>query len=377
MYQIQTEDLLPLLSLDTNPDPNPQKFHVPASTIILSRVCVNFLSSRASFSDWAVCRAHREELLDRWVPGEGCCHHRCPRTDQGDMVTARVTYSMSKTILKSEGMVLPIGGKVCKGCKDDYVKQFIPALKSIKDVKPASKEEQEQKVPLAAKQPPAPVQGISQDDIQRRLSQLTPVPPADIEAPGPRIASPPSKSPEPNSTNSNATASTTVETVDTADHIVIVKTEIEDPESENMQTEVTEETSEAIDSELTTVDSALNSQSEENDSSQPVTVNDEYKFFCKLCRIGFLKETSYKYHMANNKEEHARIKTQKHKPFYKEHSKLDDPHYCDLCHVVLKSESAYKSHYSKLHLERRTRVFYCRECGDIFKCKVEHQHHIT
>ena len=81
--------------------------------------------------------------------------------------------------------------------------------------------------------------------------------------------------------------------------------------------------------------------------------------------------------MANNKEEHARIKTQKNKPFYKEHSKLDDPHYCDLCHVVLKSESAYKSHYSKLHLERRTRVFYCRECGDIFKCKVDHQHHIT
>ena len=104
MFQIQTEDdLLPLLSLDTNPDPNPKKFHVPASTIILSRVCVNFLSSRASFSDWAVCRAHRDKLLDLWVPGEGCCHHRCTLPDTGDMVMGRVTYSMSKTILKSEG----------------------------------------------------------------------------------------------------------------------------------------------------------------------------------------------------------------------------------------------------------------------------------
>ena len=293
----------------------------------------------------------------------------------GAVVTGRVTYSMSKTILKSEGMVLPIGGKVCKGCKDDYVKQFIPALKSIKDVKPASKHEAEQKALLITQMPPAPTPGISPDDIQRRLSLLTPVPPADMDSSGPRaaeISSPPSKSPDLISTNGNSAK----EVTETPDHIVIVKTETEDPESENAEEDAVnmqiepEETTEAPDSEI-------NSQSDENESSQPVKTTDEYKFFCKLCRIGFLKETSYKYHMANNKEDHARIKTQKRKPFYKEHSKLDDPHYCDLCHVVLKSESAYKSHYSKLHLERRTRVFYCRECGDIFKCKVEHQRHIT
>ena len=56
--------------------------------------------------------------------------------------------------------------------------------------------------------------------------------------------------------------------------------------------------------------------------------------------------------------------------------KMDDPHYCELCNVVLKSESAYKSHFSKLHLERRTRIFYCRECGEIFHCKHDHQEHI-
>ena len=295
----------------------------------------------------------------------------------------RVTYSMSKTILKSEGMVLPIGGKVCKGCKDDYVKQFIPALKSIKDVKPsASKDEHEQKVSLETKLPPAPAPaprpGISPDDIQRRLSLLTPVPPAEVNAPEAQTDEYTSPDPS-NNTHSNSIA----EGVDN-DHIVIVKTEMEDPEMENMQIE-TEETTESIEAEETVeamvpVFAEENSQSNGNDSSQPVKVTDDaedYKFFCKLCRIGFLKETSYKYHMANNKIEHARIKNQKHKPFYKEHNKLDNPHYCDLCHVVLKSESAYKSHYSKLHLERRTRVFYCRECGNIFKCKVEHQHHIT
>ena len=267
---------------------------------------------------------------------------------------------------------------MCKGCKDDYVKQFIPALKSIKDVKPANKEEQEQKVSLSPAPAPAPGPGISQDDIQRRLSLLTPVPPAEVSAPGAKTdESPSSRSPEPPTTaNSNTIASTTE--VDT-DHIVIVKTEMEDPESENMQID-TEETTESIEAEETVeamVSTEDKSQSDETESSQPVKVTDEYKFFCKLCRIGFLKETSYKYHMANNKEEHTRIKNQKNKPFYKEHNKLDNPHYCDLCHVVLKSESAYKSHYSKLHLERRTRVFYCRECGDIFTCKVEHQHHIT
>eukprot|EP00090_Calanus_glacialis_P017138 TRINITY_DN26793_c0_g1_i1.p1 TRINITY_DN26793_c0_g1~~TRINITY_DN26793_c0_g1_i1.p1 ORF type:complete len:894 (+),score=233.49 TRINITY_DN26793_c0_g1_i1:366-2684(+) len=121
---------------------------------------------------------------------------------------------------------------------------------------------------------------------------------------------------------------------------------------------------------------------------------DEYKFYCKLCHIGFLKETSYKYHFANNIELHRKAKKQKdniqkcddcgkkftndrqfRKHLYNEH-KLDDPFYCKLCNIILKNESAYKSHHSKLHLERRTKIFYCRECEDIFKCKIDHQEHI-
>ena len=36
--------------------------------------------------------------------------------------------------------------------------------------------------------------------------------------------------------------------------------------------------------------------------------SEEYRFFCKLCHIGFLKETSYKYHFANNIELHKKMK---------------------------------------------------------------------
>lgn len=39
-----------------------------------------------------------------------------------------------------------------------------------------------------------------------------------------------------------------------------------------------------------------------------VRKSEEYRFFCKLCHIGFLKETSYKYHFANNIELHKKMK---------------------------------------------------------------------
>jgi hypothetical protein len=90
---------------------------------------------------------------------------------------------------------------------------------------------------------------------------------------------------------------------------------------------------------------------------------EEYRFFCKLCHIGFLKETSYKYHFANNVELHKKMKTttgQKRKcdecgksfgsdklfrrHMYLDH-KLDDPFFCKICNIVLKNESAYKSHH--------------------------------
>ena len=39
-----------------------------------------------------------------------------------------------------------------------------------------------------------------------------------------------------------------------------------------------------------------------------ISKSEEYRFFCKLCHIGFLKETSYKYHFANNIELHKKMK---------------------------------------------------------------------
>ena len=40
------------------------------------RVCVNYLSSRATFDDWSICVGHKEELLDSWSAGDTCCHHQ-------------------------------------------------------------------------------------------------------------------------------------------------------------------------------------------------------------------------------------------------------------------------------------------------------------
>ena len=129
-----------MLSLDQVPEKvSPvKKFSVPNSTVVLSRVCVNYLSSKATFSDWSICRQHKLQLLDCWVPPSQCCHHQHVFTEaDGDpeVTMGSVTYAMSKTILKTDGMVLPIGGVVCKVCKDNYVKQYIPALTSIKDIK--------------------------------------------------------------------------------------------------------------------------------------------------------------------------------------------------------------------------------------------------
>ena len=52
------------------------------------------------------------------------------------------------------------------------------------------------------------------------------------------------------------------------------------------------------------------SGTEESDEAVEAGIrkSEEYKFFCKLCHIGFLKETSYKYHFANNIELHKKMK---------------------------------------------------------------------
>ena len=44
---------------------------------------------------------------------------------------------------------------------------------------------------------------------------------------------------------------------------------------------------------------------------------------------------------------------------------------------LFQSESAFKSHNSKLHLERREKSYYCRECDETFSCLVKHSLHIV
>jgi uncharacterized C2H2 Zn-finger protein len=48
-----------------------------------------------------------------------------------------------------------------------------------------------------------------------------------------------------------------------------------------------------------------------------------------------------------------------------EHNSKRRSYHCPICDVLLKNEAAFKSHNSKLHLERSSRTFYCRECDQV------------
>lgn len=129
---------------------------------------------------------------------------------------------------------------------------------------------------------------------------------------------------------------------------------------------------------------------------------DEFHFLCPICQISFYRETAYKHHMSSNVDFHKKIeeknRNQKEekeifscskcsivfkdrvshrKHMAEEHSTGQHPFFCQMCNVYLKCEAAFKSHNSKLHLERRSRLFYCRECDDTFVCKVKHADHIA
>ena len=330
-----------------------------------------------------------------------------------------VTYAMSKTILKSDSMVLPIGGAVCKPCKEKYIQQYIPGLTSIVNIKTNNNS-------------PPTSGGLTPEEIQRKISSLTPVPPslAPSLAPSQPPSQPPSLPPSVPPTNlikppiesqenveeprvgetdvTRATSPGSEDSITIKDERIEAGEEMEGlvvEEHEGFSVTSTEaqgddgpaETAANISPLEETGDKVGEEEEESGGKGEEQCKDegqDEFKFFCKLCHIGFLKETSYKYHLANNIDLHKKAKTEKNtvkkceecgktfkndilfrKHLYNKH-KVDDPHFCKLCNIVLKSESAYKSHYSKLHLERRTKIFYCRECGDIFYCRLEHQEHI-
>ena len=89
-------------------------------------------------------------------------------------------------------------------------------------------------------------------------------------------------------------------------------------------------------------------------SLTPKADDDNHTTFCR-----FQDRVSYQRHMAE------------------EHSSGDHPFFCQKCSVYLKCEAAFKSHNSKLHLERRDKLFYCRECDETFGCKLKHSRHIV
>ena len=356
---------MPLLALDAE-DEEPggggqvgKKFRVLPSTVVLSRVCVNYLSSKATFADWSICAAHRAELLTCWRPAEGCCHHQCPGLPAGAEAAGRVTYAMSKTILRCEGMVLPIGGRVCRGCKEDYIQRYIPALTSIKEaVKPPPAEKTEEpmssqtenktddrisaptekktedptppppsKVSVVADKapepatPPAPPPAppvLSPEDIQRRLSSLTPVPIVTTTPLNLLVASP--APPSPAQSQPPAAVPDTESSGTDRDEVIAVKDEdIENDENQNNTPDTAEGESRTVEEVPETVAKQSpkkgrgRSRSRRRPNPEQEQEHDEYKFYCKLCHIGFLKETSYKYHLANNQEQHAKIRSQKNK----------------------------------------------------------------
>ena len=120
---------------------------------------------------------------------------------------------------------------------------------------------------------------------------------------------------------------------------------------------------------------------------------DNLHYFCKLCQITFYKHSSYKQHMRTGKKTHAEIEARNKGEEYEcsdcciafmdkkaQIKHMADfhknPFYCAKCDVQLKSESSFKSHNSKLHLERREKTYYCRECDETFSCWVKQQKHI-
>ena len=92
---------------------------------------MNYLSSKATFSDWSICLEHSRLLLEAWRPGAACCHHEHQGEEGEGEAMATVSFAMSRDILRRDGMVLPIGGAVCQACRQSYIRQHIPGLNSI------------------------------------------------------------------------------------------------------------------------------------------------------------------------------------------------------------------------------------------------------
>ena len=180
--------------------------------------------------------------------------------------------------------------------------------------------------------------------------------------------------------------------------------------------------SDSEDEDDTETDSDIMDMSEEANRIEGAGGTD-FHYFCKICQISFFKYTAFKHHVMNSVDLHKKLKKQEKKKkesemeyecsdcciafqdrkshqahMIEEHSdSVENPFYCQKCNVYLKvslsiilkmskirenifllqSESAFKSHNSKLHLERREKSYYCRECDETFSCLIKHSLHIV
>ncbi|XP_023342354.1 uncharacterized protein LOC111712076 isoform X3 [Eurytemora carolleeae] len=486
-----------LLDLDHAPaDPN--RYTLQTSYVILSRVSVNYLSPNTDFTDWSICERHIRELLHDWKSQHTCCHYGHRFDTANCTVMCTVTYAMSKTILKHDSIVLPIGGNICMDCKYEYQQRLIPRLNSIihnrndiadisivddiaeptdtidqneeycKDnniLEPIVKMEAEEdiknilvpeqrgkifkvstglrkdsnkstvgpvRVPVQVKAPVRPVQ----------VKKITAKPGTNhiIQSVGqgkPVLVKVYKQTVKPVSTPSKLLVSSevlnnmktifsvakpgisvlkpvlpklkdplSIDRADQADQpsgLKLIKlANLSVAGSDNVcvkeEDEVVDEVEEAEGGDLEDeifkkMTMSYHGISKQEDKGKKVG-EDDFKYFCQLCHIGFLKDSSYRHHMSNYLEIHKEMQNKvgekrsceecseefQDDREYRQH--LHTSHseneyfFCDLCNVVLKNEAAYKSHHSKLHLERRKKVWYCRECGQVYQCKYEHQEHI-
>ena len=378
-----------------------------------------------------ICSEHQRLLLDSWKPGTTCCHHEHREEVQTDQPLAAVSFAMSRAILRRDGMVLPIGGAVCQPCRQRYIQQHIPGLKAISNsstpsLPPSTPPRPSVSLPTSSLPKSGP---LSPEEIKRKISSLQPL----------RVISSPASSGRQKFFVLQPNEEGPVETVVFEDAAAL-RTGRDSPVSDSGSITVKEERIIVEDIELGLQSPSQNKKKEKTQTSTPnktstqsnaieegetreasekapretqaitsptlqssggtydddnigesdeaveagIRKSEEYKFFCKLCHIGFLKETSYKYHFANNIELHKKMKRTTGKvslkdltqlnPFlkfylffkqerkcddcgksfstdklfrkhmYNDH-KLDDPFFCKICNIVLKNESAYKSHH--------------------------------
>ena len=303
---------------------------------------------------------------------------------------------MSIKLLQGEGKILPISGKICQTCKLLHDNKYRG--------KPGEKVVIILKKPTTTTQQPTTSNNIKVENTvprSRRSMTIKPIKETEEEE---RVSSSmsvlsqdsdndPTWSPKARRNSESSNSDSNEKKSELLTHFVSTNDEDDegiDPMADNIVG--VDPTGELINARPTAL-------------KPSELLKDDSKYYCKLCKISFYKLSSYLYHKNVSQELHNRTKLRlrqerehtldedeyyecsdcciafsdrvnQQKHFAEVHFTVDHPFHCKSCNIILKNESAFKSHNSKLHLERREKSYYCRECDETFACKLKHQRHI-